>query len=715
MKNWLQPILIGFILLVIALGLFQQKLGWGMLNVTNYTWLQTTQDSYTEYLSWEFYRQTTLHFPVLGTLEKYDYPSSSGVGVTGTVPILAMPLRLISGWLPDRFQYFGWWMCLNYILLAYFGALLLRAIGVTNSIWLILGGVWFLISPAFITRSGHLALCAHWLLLWAIWIYYVSGSSIQKYKMTLWNVGVAALIQPYLLAMSLGIHLATLWKEVINKQIPLKKAILFFLSYIPLVGICWFVAGNFNISLSSNSAGGYEVYSANLNVLWNSGGFAQIFPGFPWATSGQYEGYSYLGAGTIILTVLMSFYYLLSRLTKISFQPIWMVIGLMTVYALSNVVTFNEHIVIKYFGFPRFITDVFRGSGRFIWGLHYFLIFVGIKLIHDSRLPIVIKHLLFLSAFALQVYDLKDFFYADHYKIVSYTPKIDEKVWVDATKGAERLVMYPPYQWGYGVEFDFFDFANVAVENKLDITTGYLARSDKKARNEYREVLDSLLDEGTHLGDEQNAVFVSNEQYAYRLDKLYKNNLVKAFRFNAYILAVPISLKNNIEYLESHPEQFRPISIEREGIADFLQKHKNRIIFFTIRDEGTHKLCEEAKTYLRNAGARVDSLVFKDAYIGIFTKGKVVFDEYSKNFQIEKSWEAGTVLESAFTFPKSVTLRSWRSTDNQTDGSIKIDDQQFAPNLRGFNFVVVDSTFQVIEVAAFDTFQDCYRLKSNLK
>ncbi|NJL73848.1 MAG: hypothetical protein HC892_01235 [Saprospiraceae bacterium] len=123
MKNWLQyPILVGLVLLVIAMGLFQQKLGWSRLNVTDYTWLQTTQDSYTEYLSWEFYRQTPLHFPVLGTLEKYDYPSRSGVGVTGTVPILAIPLRLISDWLPVRFQYFGWWMYLNYVLLAFFGA-----------------------------------------------------------------------------------------------------------------------------------------------------------------------------------------------------------------------------------------------------------------------------------------------------------------------------------------------------------------------------------------------------------------------------------------------------------------------------------------------------------------------------------------------------------------------------------------------------------------
>ncbi|NJL73849.1 MAG: hypothetical protein HC892_01240 [Saprospiraceae bacterium] len=516
----------------------------------------------------------------------------------------------------------------------------------TNSTWLIIGGAWFLISPAFITRSGHLALCAHWLLIWAIWIYYVPRLAVQKYKMTLWNVGIAALIQPYLLAMSLGIHFATLWKGIIDKQVTLKKAILLFLFYIPLIGVCWFIAGNFNIPLSSNSAGGYEVYSANLNVFWNSGGFAQIFPGFPWATSGQSEGYSYLGAGTIILVTLMSFYYLFAKQVKIYVQPIWIVIALMTIYALSNVVTFNEYIVIKYFGFPKFITDVFRGSGRFIWGLHYFLVFVAIKLVHDSKLPIVVKHFLFVSAFALQVYDLKDFFYADHYKIASYTPKINEEVWADLTKGAERLVMYPPYQWGYGSEFDFFDFANVAVENKLDITTGYLARNHRKARNEYRHVLDSLLEKGTDLGEEQNSIFVSNEQYAYRLDKLYKNNLVKAFKFDTYILAVPIVLKDNIAYLERHPEQFYPITIEREGMAEFLEKHENHIVFFTIRDEGTHQLCEEAKTYLRNAGAKVDSLVFKDAYVGVFLKGEVVFDEYSKNFQLEKSWEAGTVLEN---------------------------------------------------------------------
>jgi len=713
MKKWLHhPIFIGLIILIIALGIFQRKLGWGVLDVTNYSWLQTTLDSYTEYLSWEFYRETPLHFPVVGTLEKYEYPSRSGIGVTGAVPVLAMPLRLVSDWLPVRFQHFGWWMLGNYFLLAWFGVKLVKTLRISPPLWQILGGTWFLISPAFITRSGHLALCAHWLILWAIYIYYKKQSIENQYKQSLWNVGVAALIQPYLLVMCVGIHIATLWKGVLAKQIPTKRAVLFFLLYFPLVALCWYIAGNFNISLSSNSAAGYGVYSANLNVLWNSTNFAQIFPGFPWATTGQYEGYSYLGGGTLILLGTMGLYYVFTRQGRFMLNPIWVLVGLMAFYALSNVITFNEHIILKYFGFPKFITDTFRGSARFVWVLHYFLIFVAIKMISDSRLPLLGKHFIFVLAFATQVYDLKEFFYADHYQVATHQPKIDIQAWTTITQGSERLIMYPPYQWGYVQEYDFLDFANVAVENNLDITAGYLARNDKKARKKYTQKLDSLLDAGVLTGEE-NAIFVSNIQNAYRLDKLYKKNLIKAYQYEQYVIGVPLNLVKNIEYLDSHPERFVPVSIVREGIDDFLKKHYQNIVLMVIRDEGTYRLCDHAKEYLRNAGAKVDSLAFKDAYIGVFTKGKIVFDAYSKNYQIEKQWQIGEVIDSALFLQKPVTLKAWRYDDNTTEGTIFVDNQQVSPNLRGFNFVVLDTTFQVVETAVFDTFQDCYRLKMN--
>ncbi len=564
MKKWFQHPIIPFLLvLMIALGLFQRKLGWDMLKGTHYSWLQITPDSYTEYLSWEFYRRTPLRFPVLGTMEKYDYPSQSGIGVTGAIPAMAIPLKLVNAFLPERFQHLGWWMLLNYTLLGIFSVLLLKAIGIRYLLWLVLGSTLFIISPAFITRSGHLALCAHWLLIWAFWIYYAKKPTAQHYRMSLWNVGIASLVQPYLLAMAMGVHVATLWKGVIEKSITARKALFYFLGYLPVIAFCWFIAGNFNIPLSSNSAEGYGIYSANLNVLWNSLGFAQIFPAFPWANSGQHEGYSYLGAGAIFLFSGMLIYHLLTK--KMSFQPIWIVVGISAFYALSNVITFNENVVFQYFGFPKFITGAFRGSARFIWLLHYLLIFTGIKYLFDSQLPIWAKHFIFVAAFSLQVYDLKDFFYPDQYKSHAYTPKIEHQVWSTITKGADRLVMYPPYGWSYGQEYDFLDFANVAVENNMDFTAAYLARNDRKARQQYRESLNHILANATLTGEE-SSIFVTTPEHVVAFHPLYERKMVRAFTYQSRIIIVPEQLKTNIAYLESSPDLFSPFIISLSAI-----------------------------------------------------------------------------------------------------------------------------------------------------
>ena len=42
----------------------------------------------------------------------------------------------------------------------------------------------------------------------------------------------------------------------------------------------------------------------NLNALWNSMGYGALWPEFPLALEGQYEGFCYLGLGWILLVGL---------------------------------------------------------------------------------------------------------------------------------------------------------------------------------------------------------------------------------------------------------------------------------------------------------------------------------------------------------------------------------------------------------------------------
>ena len=86
--------------IAIAVAVFFIKFSPHVLNPTNYDWLMSYADCPTEYVSWQFYRNTAWHFPVIGTLEGYDYPTITGIGWTGAIPLFARPCKVLSAVLP---------------------------------------------------------------------------------------------------------------------------------------------------------------------------------------------------------------------------------------------------------------------------------------------------------------------------------------------------------------------------------------------------------------------------------------------------------------------------------------------------------------------------------------------------------------------------------------------------------------------------------------
>jgi Family of unknown function (DUF6311) len=115
------------LILGIALLFFFIKFDINALDVTHTNWIyHLSFDPQTEIISWHYYRHTPWSFPVIGRLEGYDYPTVTGSAMTGIVSPLAVFFKLFSNWLPDEFQYFGWWFLLSYLLQGYFGLKLLK-------------------------------------------------------------------------------------------------------------------------------------------------------------------------------------------------------------------------------------------------------------------------------------------------------------------------------------------------------------------------------------------------------------------------------------------------------------------------------------------------------------------------------------------------------------------------------------------------------------
>ncbi|MEZ4684501.1 MAG: DUF6311 domain-containing protein [Bacteroidia bacterium] len=123
-----------------ALLLVGWKFGFQILDPTHDSWLYFLGSDITpDYFAWIWYRDTPWQWP-LGVIENYSFPVRTSVGLTGGIPLLAAPFKLLSPILPETFQYHGWWLYMNYVLQGWAGVFLLRIFKVKNPWLLLIGG-----------------------------------------------------------------------------------------------------------------------------------------------------------------------------------------------------------------------------------------------------------------------------------------------------------------------------------------------------------------------------------------------------------------------------------------------------------------------------------------------------------------------------------------------------------------------------------------------
>ena len=88
----------------------------------------------------------------------------------GFDPLLAIPAKVISPFLPPDFQYVGLWLGWCFFLQGWFGVRIVQELS-PDPLIRILGGCCFILDPVLLWRIGHDSLCADWLLLGLIWLH----------------------------------------------------------------------------------------------------------------------------------------------------------------------------------------------------------------------------------------------------------------------------------------------------------------------------------------------------------------------------------------------------------------------------------------------------------------------------------------------------------------------------------------------------------------
>lgn len=363
--------------------IFVMIYGVNILNPTYTDWLLSGGDLSQHYLGWKAYRNGSWTFPI-GLTDQLVYPNYSSVIFTDSIPVFAVLFKMFSPFLPTDFQYFGLWGIMCFVLQGCLAARIFNKFMDDNYV-IITSSILVVFSPVMILRMyGQTALAGQWILLLLLDpLLAYSGEKGKKIYMEIALTAFLASAIHIYFALMCGIILLGIcirdWLE--NKRISRIAAML--LDYTGIFLATVWMLGGFSSSGSSFDTGGLGHHSLNWNALYNPQGWSAFFLDRVQYTSGQYEGFGYMGAGGLFLFAVAFLVFLsqnnMLEYVKKHFRLIFSVLFTIAVVwfvASSPLATWNDRKIYELI-LPEFITkmwSIFRASGRIVMIIPYILI-----------------------------------------------------------------------------------------------------------------------------------------------------------------------------------------------------------------------------------------------------------------------------------------------------------------------------------------------------
>lgn len=352
------------------------------------------------YAGWLLFRNSHWTFP-LGVADTLAAPDGTAVSYTDSLPWVSIFLKLLRGFLPANFQWFGLYVLGCFALQGAAGGLLC-ARGLTGraqaAVTGLLGGALFTCLPTLWERAfRHTALASQWLFLFALYVYLESREALHRTgrapKRRWWLVVLAFAavgIHPYFLPPVMVC--ALLWSvDRVRLKGGIPGAALDFLAALAAALVGGVVCGAIGTE-SSLSRDGYGEFSMNLNALFNPssrGGYtwSRLLPVLP-QQPGQYDGFNYLGLGVLVLLALALLVSVAAVFRRPQSVRAWwgrnwtvaVACGLLTVFAVSNHVYWgNTGFTLPLPAWLLNLCGIFRASGRMfylpaaclvVWGVY---------------------------------------------------------------------------------------------------------------------------------------------------------------------------------------------------------------------------------------------------------------------------------------------------------------------------------------------------------
>lgn len=502
-----------------------------ILNPTYVEWLYNGRDLMQHYLGWEFFRKSDWMFPV-GLTDQLGYPSKTSIIFTDSLPIFAVFFKLFANVLPERFQYFGIWGLLCFILQGFFAAKILQ-VYVKKNWQIIAGSLVFILAPTVLFRMYmHTALASQWIILIAVYLCAVHKDNYRNNKKTSLQWGILGFLIPgihlYFAPMCAVLLAGYVVYSILNDKKISVKCVFPIVTFLIGIGGNAFLLGGFSSDASSGSSN-LGVHSFNLNSFFNAMGYSKVLDSFDTYTNGQYEGFSYLGLGVIILLLLACIYYIWKLITKQMKINIWSwivtggVLLCLTVLAASQCISFGTHLLIELPDIDMIMKywSIFGSSGRLIWPVYYIVMFFAmigaLKIIDEFSDLKKIGNFVFMCCLLLQIFDLSGKLGEIHenYKETAvYEEVFTDEIWDKvAKKDYDHLVWVSHNTDGYQI----LHMAKFAFDNHMTMNNYYFARGI-----DFRE---NVKAEMKNINTESVYVFKPGDPFDYEMYQNYEDKL----------------------------------------------------------------------------------------------------------------------------------------------------------------------------------------------
>jgi hypothetical protein len=478
--------------IVISVVSFQLVIGLERINPSNIAWLTRTGwlDGWGAYLGWGHYRFTDLSSPI-GALPNYGIGRSNSIVYTDSVPLLAIPFRLLTPVLPDNFQYFGIWLLFCFILQGIAAWKLVSLIGVRNFYLHAFVTTILVFSPIMLNRVNmHMSQAAHFLFLLGIYLT-IKRDFFNNFKHWFVLLLLSLLIHPYhFVIIALLAATNALW-EIPKSNLNLWKFIKrYSWSPIFLILTMWQVGYFQNLSASVNPWRN-DLFKMDLLQPLNATGRSWVISSrFP-EPLGNQEGFAYFGPGPLIVLLVLLFlgrcvFVEIVKLCKVYF-PILILFILFTIYSITYEITIARHTLLS-IPLPENLLNLlssFRASGRFIVLPYYGTVLILFYLLIRFT-KVEVAKLVIALAMAIHVADTSFFWEklrdintpSTQFSIETWDPEIWSPI---LTKSNRVFVNYSANKVNGTTVIEcpnWAEIGNFSAKYKLETNCFYSARMD---------------------------------------------------------------------------------------------------------------------------------------------------------------------------------------------------------------------------------------------